>query len=106
MLVLLFSSACYADRVPAVISKSSDGRYELRQRFGVDASAPDSFGIAVFDTETNTDIGSLPGIYDTLHVYASISLWLHTLPMVALAVPDACRFSHIEIFSVRRAKIR
>jgi len=99
-------STCHAGALPAVISKSSDGKYEIRPIPVKDADDPadrygiDSFRIALFDTKTGAKISDLTGEYDVPHGSEWISLWHPTLPVVAIHVNETRRFGHIEVFSV------
>jgi len=93
------------DRLPAVINKSFDGRYEIRPFVLKDSEIANSFGIALFDAKTGAKVSELPGRYDIPHGFEGISLWHPTLPVVAIDVSDGRRFGHIEVFSLVDGKI-
>jgi len=90
--------------LPPVISKSSDGKYEIRPISVMDSPRPDVFDIALFDAKTGAKVSDLPGRYDISHGSEWISLWHPTLPVVAIDVPDARRFGHLEVFSLVEGK--
>lgn len=102
LLALTFSRA---DEIPKVISRSSDGRYEIRPVFGVNEQL-DAFKVAVVDAKSGRHINLLPTLYDEPHGSEWITLWHPRLPMVAVNVAEGRRFGHIEVYWIEHGEAR
>ncbi len=100
--VLIYAAAVTNSFGQGIISRSSDGRYQIRPSYYADPyDIPlKLFHLSIFDTKTRKTIFVHQARYDVRYGMDELVLWHPSLPILAIRVHDSRRYSHTEIYAL------